>query len=171
MHWRVFQEAGFAVEEVDGRVEITREREVENPLVYLEESSVTATENALILFSALGRGTVYNPAREPHVFSLVELLTRLGAEIELHPLYLEVREGVSDRVETVDFSMPADFLDAGTMAIAAAVTGGSVILEQVDVPDLEPIGRVFERFGVRFEEAGEDALKVSARTRSRARRS
>jgi UDP-N-acetylglucosamine 1-carboxyvinyltransferase len=163
MHWRVFEAAGFRVDEVDGRIEMAREREVEAPLVYLEESSVTATENALILFSALGKGTVYNPAREPHVFSLVELLTRLGAEIDLHPLYLEVRRGVTGTIPKVEFSMPADFLDAGTMAIAAAVTGGRVVLEQIDKPDLEPIRRVFERFGLRFDDAGENAVEVSAR--------
>jgi UDP-N-acetylglucosamine 1-carboxyvinyltransferase len=99
VHWRVFQAAGYSVDEGPGKIELNRTAQVREPSVYLEESSVTATENALLLFSALGAGTIENPAREPHVFSLIEFLNLMGCEIELHPLYFRVVRGIANKLK------------------------------------------------------------------------
>ena len=112
------------------KVEIRRETAVDNPRVFLEEASVTATENALILFAGLGGGTVENPAREPHVQSLIEFLRLLGCSIEVDTLAIQIRSGVG-RPATQKFVVPGDYVDAGTLAIAAAVTGGDVVISGI----------------------------------------
>ncbi len=162
VHWDVFRSAGFSVLSEANGIRLERTERVEVPRVYLEESSVTATENALILFSALGQGIIENPAREPHVLTLVEFLRQLGVEIELHPLYYRVRQAATPQTGEIDFRIPADYIDAGTVAIAAAVTGGEVQLNGIRNEDFAPIQNVFERFGLGFEPTGSDALRVSA---------
>lgn len=160
MHWDVFRSAGFSVAEESGRVTLTKTEEVEFPQVYLKESSVTATENALILFAALGQGLIENPAREPHVLTLVEFLRQLGCQIELHPLYYRVQSGPTNQGKDFTFRVPADYIDAGTIAIAAAVTGGKVDLLGVTRKDFLPIQKVFERFRVNFDETSPDVIQV-----------
>lgn len=150
-HWQVFESAGFEVKESYKEVTLTRGRRVEEPKVCLEESSVTATENALLLYSALGGGTIDNPAREPHVLSLVDFLRQLGCEIELHPLRFIVHSGPQSGNQALHFRVPADYIDAGTAAIAAAVTGGELRLRGVAAEDLLGFQQALERFGLSFE--------------------
>ncbi|MGH9341733.1 MAG: UDP-N-acetylglucosamine 1-carboxyvinyltransferase [Acidobacteriota bacterium] len=160
-HWSVFRAAGFEVEESRRAVRLRKVRSVDHPRVYLEESSVTATENGLLLFASLGSGVIENPAREPHVLSLIDFLRQLGCEIELHPLYYRIRRGIDGGQGEVDFQVPADYIDAGTIAIAAAVTDSRIVLKGARIDDLVGISNVLRRFGVTFEEAGTDSIVVS----------
>lgn len=159
-HWDVFRAAGFCVKEVDGGVRIHRKSRVDHPEVFLEEMSVTATENALLLFAALGCGTVINPAREPHVLFLVEFLSQLGCQVEMHPLYFRVKKGVSARGE-VSVRVPGDFIDAGTIAIASAATGGSVCLRGIRRQELLGVEPVLGKFQIQMEPQAEDVWNVS----------
>ena len=88
--------------------------------------TVMGTENAL-LAAALARGTtvIENAAREPETDDLVSMLCAMGARIErTAPHRLEV-EGV-ERLSGAEHRVMGDRLEAGTFAIAAAVTGGSI---------------------------------------------
>ena len=165
VHWSVFRAAGFEVRQDPEKVVIRRERDVDDPRVFLEEASVTATENALILFAGLGGGTVENPAREPHVQSLIEFLQLLGCSIEVDTLAIHVRSGV-DRPGAQKFVVPGDYVDAGTLAIAAAVTGGDVVISGVTGRDLLGICPVLDRFGIRLTPARESVWTVSVAPRS-----
>ncbi len=156
-HWQVFESAGFEVTESYKEITLTRRRRVERPRVCLEESSVTATENALLLFSGLGGGTIDNPAREPHVLALVDFLHALGAEIELHPLRFVIHSAPARTGAEVRFQVPADYIDAGTAAIAAAVTGGELRLQGVTAEDLLGFQQALERFGLAFDFADDFA--------------
>lgn len=161
-HWSVFRAAGFAVREEGGAVELVRRQQVPHPRVFLQESSVTGTENALLLFTALGAGRIDNPAREPHVLAVIDFLRSLGADIVTHPLYYEVRGPIQRGNAQAPFEVPADYIDAGTMAIAAAVTRGEVTLEGVTHFDLIGIRPFLEEFGVRFEEVSPSRIRVRA---------
>lgn len=160
-HWSVFRAAGFAVDVIENRIQISRRQRVEAPKVFLQETSVTATENALLLFSALGRGRIENPAREPHVLALLDYLRRLGCEIETGPLSFDVKRGIDASGDPVNFEIPADYIDAGTMAIAAAVSGGEVNLKGVAPGDLIGIRPFLESFGIAFRDLAEDSVLVS----------
>ena len=165
VHWSVFRAAGFEVHQDPEKVVIRREREVDNPRVFLEEASVTATENALILFAGLDGGTVENPAREPHVQSLIEFLQLLGCSIEVDALAIHIRCG-ADRPGPQQFVVPGDYVDAGTLAIAAAVTGGEVAISGVTADDLLGVCPVLDRFGIHLTLAGESVWTVSVTPRS-----
>ena len=160
VHWRVFQAAGYSVDEGPGKIELNRTAQVREPSVYLEESSVTATENALLLFSALGAGTIENPAREPHVFSLIEFLNLMGCEIELHPLYFRVVRGLNQGGPKITFDVPPDYADAGTIAIATAVTGGDVLIRGIRNQEMMGIQSVLRRFGIELEFVTDTDLRV-----------
>ena len=159
-HWKIFRNAGFSVSQERGKVEISRKEKIAIPRTYLDECSVTATENALILFANLGSGIIENPAREPHVLSLVNFLRKLGCEIELHPLYFRVHQGVNPDVEPIEFTIPADYIDAGTIMIATAVTRGKVLLEGVEDWDLQGFHSILNSFGIKTEKKPDQGLLI-----------
>ena len=166
VHWSVFRAAGFSITESSQGFTMKRVRRIKAPRVYLEESSVTATENALLLLSALGEGTIENPAREPHVLSLIDFLCQLGCQIDVHPLSYRVRRGPVEVQSQVSYPIPADHIDAGTIAIAAAATGGEVRLEGIRMRELLGIAPTLQHFGIHFHELGDASLEVRSASRS-----
>jgi UDP-N-acetylglucosamine 1-carboxyvinyltransferase len=123
--------------------------------------TVMGTENAL-LAAVLARGTtvIDNAAREPETDDLIAMLCAMGARIErTAPHRLEV-EGV-DRLRGVEHHVIGDRLEAGTFAIAAAVTGGEVEMSGVDPAHLGAFLEVLGGMGVPFE-AMADGLRVRA---------
>ncbi len=123
--------------------------------------TVMGTENAL-LASVLARGTtvIENAAQEPETDDLVTMLTAMGAKIErTAPHRLEI-EGV-DRLRGVEHRVIGDRLEAGTFAIAAAVTGGSVTMAGVDSAHLGSFLQVLGSMGVPFEET-DGGLRVGS---------
>jgi UDP-N-acetylglucosamine 1-carboxyvinyltransferase len=123
--------------------------------------TVMGTENAL-LAAVLARGTtvIENAAREPETDDLIALLRAMGAQIErTAPHRLEI-QGV-ERLRGAEHRVIGDRLEAGTFAIAAAVTGGEVEMSGVDPAHLGSFLEVLGRMGVPFE-TREDGLRVSA---------
>jgi UDP-N-acetylglucosamine 1-carboxyvinyltransferase len=123
--------------------------------------TVMGTENAL-LAAVLARGTtvIENAAQEPETDDLVTMLHAMGARIErTAPHRLEI-EGV-DRLSGVEHRVIGDRLEAGTFAIAAAVTGGEIEMAGVDPGHLGAFLEVLDRMGVPFDTL-EDGLRVSA---------
>ena len=121
--------------------------------LYLDEVSVTATENVLMA-AALTEGvtTIRPAAAEPHVVNLCELLIAMGATIEgvgtqtLKITGVKALQGVTHRIN-------ADEIETGTFAVAAAVTGGELRL--TDAPDdLDPIISKLRLMGVAIEQDG-----------------
>jgi UDP-N-acetylglucosamine 1-carboxyvinyltransferase len=98
--------------------------------LFLKETSVTATENALIFAAAItGTSVIENTASEPHVTDLCQVLQKMGAIIEgqgTNKLIITGKKQLSGFEHTV----VADHIEAGTFAIAAACTGGNVIIHQ-----------------------------------------
>ena len=91
--------------------------------------SVTGTEN-LMMAACLARGTTVlrNAAAEPEVADLALLLARMGAKIEGAGTHTITIEGV-DRMSGAEHRIVPDRIEAGTYAVAAALTGGEVRLE------------------------------------------
>lgn len=162
VHWRVFESAGFSVQESDREVRLKKQKKPARPEIFLEESSVTATENALLLYAACGAGKIYNPAREPHIFSLIQFLERIGCRIDAHPLYFEVRQGAQSRQDPVEFEVPPDLVDAGTIAAATGACGGSVVLQGVTRPDLLGIEPILAKFGIDFQWKTDSVVSVES---------
>lgn len=119
--------------------------------IFLKEASVTATEN-LILASVLGKQTVIlkNCAKEPHVVDLCDMLIQMGAKISgIGTDTLEII-GV-DKLYGTKFRISMDFIEVGTYMVAAAITGGRILIEGIDQTDINPIMVPLKEFGVKIE--------------------
>jgi UDP-N-acetylglucosamine 1-carboxyvinyltransferase len=115
---------------------------------YMDEASVTATELAL-LAAVLARGTteIRHAATEPHVVELCALLTAMGASIEGTGSSRLVVHGVA-RLGGARHTLRGDYIEAGSWAVVAAVTGGAVEVSGAEWDDLEPVVSVLQRMGL-----------------------
>ena len=128
--------------------------------ILFPQVSVGATEN-LLMAAALADGVteLVNAAREPEIEDLCLLLNAMGSKIEgLGTDRLRV-EGVAE-LHGATHSIIPDRIEAGTYAIAAAITGGAVLLEGAGLVHLGAVARTLREAGVELEETAE-GLAVS----------
>jgi UDP-N-acetylglucosamine 1-carboxyvinyltransferase len=125
--------------------------------LYLDEVSVTATENA-IMAAALAEGeTVIRPAAmEPHVVNLCELLVAMGAKIDGIGSHTVTVHGVA-KLSGATHRIVSDEIETGTYAVAAAITGGKLTLTNVP-DDLDPIIYRLNAMGVSTDWEGKDLI-------------
>lgn len=96
--------------------------------IVLEYPSVGATENILMAATlTAGCTEIINAALEPEVLDLIELLTKMGAQISVSAPATITVVGVQS-LQPVEHAVITDRLEAGTFLIAAAITGGSVYI-------------------------------------------
>jgi UDP-N-acetylglucosamine 1-carboxyvinyltransferase len=129
--------------------------------IFLDEPSVTATENA-IMAAVLAKGStrLRNAAAEPHVQDLCNMLVGLGAKIDgIGTGILEI-EGV-DRLGGGTFRIGSDHIEVGSFIGLAAVTRGDITIEDAAIAHLDSTLLAFERMGIRCEIRGQD-LHVAA---------
>ncbi len=116
--------------------------------VFLDEPSVTATENA-IMASVLSEGTtvIRNAASEPHVQDLIGFLNALGARISGAGSNVLTIEG-SSSLSGGKWRIIGDHIEVGSFISLAAVTGGEITVKNVEVGHLTMILYYFEKLGV-----------------------
>ncbi len=122
--------------------------------LFLDEASVTGTENA-VMAAVLARGetVIGNAACEPHVQDLCRFLVSLGAEIEgIGSNVLRVR-GV-DRLRGGEWRICPDHIEVASFIGLGAVTPGELVIEDVDPDALVAIWHGFDRLGVAAEVEG-----------------
>ncbi len=119
--------------------------------IFLDEPSVTATENALMAaVSARGTTVLRNAASEPHVQDLVRFLTALGAKIDgIGTNTLTITGGALLHAPAAPHTIGPDHIEVGSFIGLAAVTNGAVTIEGVRAEDLRSTLFGFERLGVR----------------------
>lgn len=123
--------------------------------------SVGATENLLLAASlATGVTTLENAAREPEITDLAECLIAMGAMIEGVGTDTLVIEGV-DRLHGARHEIMPDRIEAGTYAMAVAITGGSVTLEGARLSHIDAAMAPLRRTGTSVEESFSGGLMVS----------
>lgn len=126
-----------------------RARELHGADIFLDEPSVTGTENA-ILAAVLAEGTtmVRNAASEPHVQDLCTFLVSLGARIDgIGTQVLEI-EGVSG-LSGGNWRIGTDHIEVGSMIGLAAITESELTIEGVEAEHFDPLRVGFEKLGVR----------------------
>jgi UDP-N-acetylglucosamine 1-carboxyvinyltransferase len=136
--------------------------------VFLDEPSVTATENALVTaVAADGRTVLRNAASEPHVQDLARGLVAMGASID----------GIGTNVLTIEgghelrgarLEVGPDHVEIGSFIGLAAVTNGELVIEGTRPHDLRSILLTFERLGVRGRFEG-PALVIESQQERRIR--
>lgn len=135
--------------------------------VWFDYPTVSGTENVLMAaVLAAGRTVIVNAASEPEVACLADMLNAMGARISgIGTSRLEI-DGV-DRLRGVRHRMIPDRIEAGTLAIAAAVTGGEIELRGVDPGHLEPVSLKLAEIGVEtIAGASTAAIRVPAGLRA-----
>jgi UDP-N-acetylglucosamine 1-carboxyvinyltransferase len=160
LHLMGLEQMGASVQQHDGEVEI-RAAELHGAFITLDFPSVGATENLLMAASlADGPTVIDNAAREPEIQDLCRMLVAMGAHIEgIGSPRLEI-EGV-ERLRPVAWETCPDRIEAGTYAVAAAITGGDVVIERVRATDLTLPLIKLRAAGVVVEE-GAESLRVKA---------
>ncbi len=127
--------------------------------ITLTEASVTATENALMAaVLAKGKTTLRLAAAEPHVQDLCHFLKAMGANIQGIGTHTLEIEGVK-KLHGVTYRVTPDYLEAGTLVLAAAITGGSVDVLDVVPHHLDIVWQKLREAGVPVE-IGKDMVRV-----------
>ncbi len=146
----------LALEQLGAEVTVGDAYKVEGKLtgadIFLDEPSVTGTENALMA-AVLARGTTVlrNAASEPHVQDLARFLAALGARISgigTNALVIEGGGGGAP-LHAAPYTLGPDHIEIGSFIGLAAVTNGAVKIEGVRGDDLRSTLLAFERLGVR----------------------
>jgi UDP-N-acetylglucosamine 1-carboxyvinyltransferase len=147
-HFLALEQLGALVT-VGDRYELEAKKGLTGADIFLDEPSVTGTENALMAaVAARGRTVLRNAACEPHVQDLARALVAMGASIE----------GIGTNVYTIDGGRPLhgasyaigpDHIEIGSFIGLAAVTNGAITIDPVRPEDLRSTLLGFERIGIR----------------------
>jgi UDP-N-acetylglucosamine 1-carboxyvinyltransferase len=130
--------------------------------LFLDEASVTATENA-VMAAALAEGhtVIENAASEPHVQDLCRMLNQMGADITGIGSNILHINGVP-RLEGTEFKLGADFMEVGSFIGLAAVTRGNLTIEDAGVRNLKMARIAFNRLGIHWDTDG-DTIHIPGR--------
>ena len=159
IHTKGFQKLGAAVQAANGRIIVDAPKRLRGAVLFLDFPSVLGTENLLLAaVRAEGRTTIVNAAREPEVVCMAEMLCKMGACIKGAGTDTITIDGV-DHLRGVEHALIPDRIEAGTLAIAAAISGGSATLIGVDPAHMTGVCAKLEEAGVSVESSG-DALTV-----------
>jgi UDP-N-acetylglucosamine 1-carboxyvinyltransferase len=151
-HFLALSSLGARIE-VDGMFRITANKLV-GEYIFLDEASVTATENA-VSASVLADGdtTIANAASEPHVQDLCRMLNSMGARISGIGSNILHIKGVK-KLGGTDFRIGADFMEVGSYIGLAAVTRGELEITDADPQHLRMTKIAFAKLGIHWETDG-----------------
>jgi UDP-N-acetylglucosamine 1-carboxyvinyltransferase len=128
--------------------------------IFLDEASVTGTEN-IIMAAALaeGRTTIMNAASEPHVQELCRLINAMGGQISGIGTNTLVIDGVT-RLHGAEHTIGPDYIEVGSFVVLAAVTGGELLIQGAHMNEHRAARHAFGRLGIQFEASkdGKDIL-------------
>lgn len=135
-HIKNFKRMGVVIHEEDGFLTAATNGLLAKRLV-LEYPSVGATEN-LLMAAVLTDGITHliNAAIEPEVLDLISVLKQMGANIKVTTPATIIVEGVSELKPTT-YTVMNDRLEAGTFLLAAAVTGGEIVIHDMSSDHLD----------------------------------
>jgi len=155
MHVRGLRAMGAEVAETAGEFIARAPAGLRGARVVLDMPTVTGTEN-IIMAAVLadGRTEIFNAAREPHVQDLCRCLIAMGAHIDGAGTDEIVVEGVRS-LRGAEHRVIADYLEAGTYAMAVAAVGGDAFLEEGPAQDLPSVLVKLQEAGVEVEADGE----------------
>lgn len=151
-HFLALTELGARVD-IDGQFTFTANK-LKGQEIFLDEASVTATENA-VMAAVLAEGvtTIINAASEPHVQDLCKMLNGMKARISGIGSNILTIEGV-DRLEGTDYRIGPDYMEIGSFIGLAAVTHGSISITHIEPAEMRPIKHAFGKLGIRWDIEG-----------------
>jgi UDP-N-acetylglucosamine 1-carboxyvinyltransferase len=139
--------------------------QVQNPggsRIYLDFPSVGATENIMMMASKTpGVSMIENAAKEPEIVDLANFLNSMGAKIRGAGTDVIKVEGVKE-LKACRYAIIPDRIEAGTYMVAAAITGGEVMVENVIPTHLHPIVAKLQETGAQVSETNGGILVRAA---------
>ncbi|HZI05559.1 MAG TPA: UDP-N-acetylglucosamine 1-carboxyvinyltransferase, partial [Archangium sp.] len=137
-HLKGLKALGAEITLTEGYVE-ARAKQLKGATINFDVITVTGTENVMMAaVLAKGRTVLENCAREPEVEELARVLNKMGARIEGAGTSVITIEGV-DALKPVDHAILPDRIEAGTLMVAAAITGGNVLVRHAQAENLEAV--------------------------------
>ena len=151
LHLKALETLGAEVSMESGYIHARiKEDGLRGARIVLSSPSVGATETALMAASlARGETEILNAARDPEVCDLALCLSAMGARIEGAGTHRILVQGV-DALHRAQHDLITDRIEAGTYAIAAAITGGHLEILGAHLEHLGSVGAVLESAGVRI---------------------
>lgn len=159
-HVLALEALGAHVEATPTAFAFLARRRLQGADVFLDEASVTATENAVMAASlAEGTTTISNAASEPHIQDLCQLIVAMGGQIEGIGTNRLVIHGAS-RLHGADFTLGPDYIEVGSLIVLAAVTGGELRILDARPEEHRATKLAFAKIGLDFKTAenGRDLL-------------
>src|SRR5690625_4207700 len=161
LHLKGFEAMGAEVNIGNGFVEVNVDGRLQGGTVYLDVASVGATENIMMAATlAEGKTVIENCAKEPEIVDLANYLNKMGANIVGAGTETIRITGV-DKLHGAEHTIIPDRVEAGTFMVAAAVTGGNVLVENVLTEHLRPVIAKLREMGVEIIEE-ENGVRVIA---------
>jgi UDP-N-acetylglucosamine 1-carboxyvinyltransferase len=166
-HLKGFEAMGATVKVGNGFIEAETEGRLKGAKIYLDFPSVGATEN-IMMAATLAQGTtiIENVAKEPEIVDLANFLNKMGAKVRGAGTGTLRIEGV-DVLFGADHNIIPDRIEAGTFMVAAAITGGNVLVKGAVPEHLSSLIAKMEEMGVEISEEmdgvrviGPDKLKA-----------
>ena len=159
-HLAGLEQLGAQIKQDHGYVEAVAPEGLHGAMFTFDRITVTGTED-LVMAAVLARGetVIRNAAREPEVVDLVDLLSKMGARIEGAGSSTIRIQGV-ERLHGAEHAIIPDRIEAGTFLIAAAITGGDVLVTGCEPEHLTALISKMRSARVEVEEAGAGELRV-----------
>ena len=158
-HIKAFKALGATVDTTGGIINASADK-LEAAHVYLDVVSVGATINTILAaVRAEGVTVIENSAKEPHVVDFANFLNAMGAQIKGAGTDTIRVTGV-DKLSGGTYSIIPDQIEAGTFMIAAAATGGNVLVKNVIPKHMESLSSKLEEIGADVQEF-DDSILVS----------
>ncbi|MGI6413472.1 MAG: UDP-N-acetylglucosamine 1-carboxyvinyltransferase [Syntrophomonadaceae bacterium] len=160
LHIKGIQALGAEIEIEHGYI-FARAKRPAGARIYLDFPSVGATENILMMAAKTpGISVIENAAKEPEIVDLANFLNFMGAKIRGAGTDIIKVEGV-ERLTSGRYSIIPDRIEAGTYMVAAAISGGEVVVENVIPTHLYPIIAKLQEAGTYIVE-GDQHVTVKA---------
>ena len=157
-HLKAFSALG-AQDSVDYGMITVRAAELNGARIFFDKVSVGSTMNAMLsAVMAKGETVLENCAKEPHVVDLANFLNMCGADIRGAGTDVIKVRGV-EAMHGCNYSIIPDQIEAGSYMVAAAATGGDVLIKNVIPKHLEPITAKLRRAGAEVTEY-DDMVRV-----------
>lgn len=163
-HLKGFEAMGAEVKVGNGFIEATVKDHLTGAKIYLDFPSVGATEN-IMMAATLARGTtvIENAAKEPEIVDLANFLNKMGASVKGAGTGTIRIEGVTS-LHGAEHSIIPDRIEAGTFMVAAAITGGNVLVKGAVPEHLTSLIAKMEEMGVTIIEEREGLRVIAPET-------
>ena len=164
LHLKGLEAMGARIEVEGGYIHAYSDGRLQGAHIVMETVTVGGTENLLMAATlAEGQTILDNAAREPEVVDLANCLIAMGADISGHGTDRIVVNGVGE-LRSCEYAVMPDRIESGTYLVAAAATGGSIVLRGAAPDSMDAILQKLKDAGADIEIQG-DTIRLDMQGR------